>query len=254
MTAARALRGSKHPGAVPALLSSLAAQTKTRSSTTRDARLALIERIGELGSAENAPAMQPFLSDFDPRVAAAAAGVLNRWTGKPVGSTPQPARGYGGFSVRELNRLEGATAVVRLKKGGSFSLAFLAQEAPESVVGFARLVECGYYNGLTFHRVEPNFVIQGGSPGANEYSGYRTYMRDEVGLASNIRGTVGLSTRGRDTGDAQIYINLADNARLDHNYTVFAAVTSGMDVVDGILEGDEIAEVRLVLPVGRGTK
>ena len=56
------------------------------------------------------------------------------------------------------------------------------------------------------------------------------------------RGT----TRGRNTGDAQWYINLVDNARLDHNYTVFATVVSGMDVVDAILEGDEIAEIKLV--------
>jgi cyclophilin family peptidyl-prolyl cis-trans isomerase len=54
---------------------------------------------------------------------------------------------------------------------------------------------------------------------------------------------VGLSTRGRDTGDAQIFINLVDNVRLDHNYTIFGEVVNGMDVVDGILEGAEIASV-----------
>jgi cyclophilin family peptidyl-prolyl cis-trans isomerase len=136
-----------------------------------------------------------------------------------------------------------------MKNAGTFTLALLTWETPETVVGFARLVECGYYNGLTFHRVEPNFVIQGGSPGANEYAGYPYFMLDEVGLASNRRGTVGLSTRGRNTGDAQWYVNLVDNARLDHNYTVFATVVSGMDVVDAILEGDEIAEIKLVTPI-----
>jgi cyclophilin family peptidyl-prolyl cis-trans isomerase len=254
MTAARALRGSKGPGAVPALLSALGGQTRQRSSTSRDARLALLERVGELGTAEHAAALQPLLADFDPRVAAAAAAILERWAGLPSGPRDRLPSGYGGVAVEEVRRLDGATAVVRMKKGGSFTLALLAWEAPETAVGFARLAECGYYNGLTFHRVEPNFVVQGGSPGANEYAGYKSYMRDEVGLASNVRGTVGLSTRGRDTGDAQWYVNLADNARLDHNYTVFATVTSGMDVVDGVLEGDEIAEVRLVLPAGRRTK
>jgi cyclophilin family peptidyl-prolyl cis-trans isomerase len=60
------------------------------------------------------------------------------------------------------------------------------------------------------------------------------------------RGTIGISTRGRDTGDAQIFINLVDNARLDHEYTVFARVCSdrGMDVVDQIQEGDKISRVR----------
>ena len=89
-----------------------------------------------------------------------------------------------------------------------------------------------------------NFVIQGGSPGANEYSGDPLFMRDEVGL--HVRGTAGVSTRGRDTGDAQIFVNLVDSPRLDHVYTVFGTVVAGMDVVDGILEGDVIERVELV--------
>jgi cyclophilin family peptidyl-prolyl cis-trans isomerase len=92
--------------------------------------------------------------------------------------------------------------------------------------------------------VAPNFVIQGGSPGANEYAGEPHYMRDEVGL--HYRGTVGISTRGRDTGDAQIFVNLIDSPRLDHNYTVFGTVVAGMDVVDNILEGDVIERIELV--------
>jgi cyclophilin family peptidyl-prolyl cis-trans isomerase len=71
-------------------------------------------------------------------------------------------------------------------------------------------------------------------------------MRDEVGRVGHTRGTVGISTRGRDTGDAQIFINLVDNPRLDHEYTVFGIVT-GMDVVDTILEGDRMTRVT-VLP------
>jgi cyclophilin family peptidyl-prolyl cis-trans isomerase len=69
-------------------------------------------------------------------------------------------------------------------------------------------------------------------------------MRDEPGL--HLRGTVGISTRGRDTGDAQIFVNTIDSPRLDHIYTVFGTVTTGMPVVDGILEGDVIARVELV--------
>jgi cyclophilin family peptidyl-prolyl cis-trans isomerase len=72
------------------------------------------------------------------------------------------------------------------------------------------------------------------------------FLRDESGLESNVRGTVGISTRGRDTGDAQIYINTVDSDRLDHDYCVFARVTSGMDVVDGILEADVIARMKLI--------
>ena len=70
-------------------------------------------------------------------------------------------------------------------------------------------------------------------------------MRDELGLVSHRRGTLGISTRGRDTGDAQIFINLIDNFRLDHNYTVFARITEGMENVDKIQEGDVIESIEI---------
>jgi cyclophilin family peptidyl-prolyl cis-trans isomerase len=104
---------------------------------------------------------------------------------------------------------------------------------------FLKLVNVDrYYEGLTIHRIVPNFVIQAGSPGANEYAGHKDYMRDEIGL-KNTRGTVGLSTRGRNTADAQFFINLVDNRRLDGDYTVFGHVLpADMPVVDRIQEGD----------------
>ncbi len=89
-------------------------------------------------------------------------------------------------------------------------------------------------------------MIQGGSPGANEYIGDATFMRDEVGTWPHVRGAVGISTRGRDTGDAQIFIDLVDNPRLDHEYTVFAQVLNGIEIVDQILEGDVIERIEIL--------
>jgi len=86
-------------------------------------------------------------------------------------------------------------------------------------------------------------VIQGGSPGANEYVGLARFLRDELGTVPHVRGTVGMSTRGHDTGDAQWFVNLKDNIRLGPDYTVFAEVVEGMSVVDGILEGDAIQSI-----------
>jgi cyclophilin family peptidyl-prolyl cis-trans isomerase len=114
--------------------------------------------------------------------------------------------------------------------------------APLTSVRFLRLARAGYYNGLTFHRIVPNFVVQGGSPGANEYDGDALYVRDEISRLSNRRGTVGLSTRGRDTGDAQFFFNLVDNPRLDFDYTVFGQVAP-LEVMDRIVEGDTIASI-----------
>jgi cyclophilin family peptidyl-prolyl cis-trans isomerase len=146
----------------------------------------------------------------------------------------------------ELQRLASPRARVTIRQVGTFELALFTTQAPATVLRFAQLAAAGYYNGLTFHRVVPNFVIQGGSPGANEYVGDASFMRDEVGLWPHVRGAVGISTRGRDTGDAQIFVDLIDNPRLDHDYTVFAQVLNGIDVVDRVLEGDVIERIEII--------
>jgi len=126
---------------------------------------------------------------------------------------------------------------------GTIEVELAILEAPLTVENFVTLARKGYFNGLTIHRVVPNFVIQGGSPGANEYSGYKEFLRDEI-AASNVRGSVGLSIRGRNTGDAQFYVNLVDNPRLDGGYTVFARVFGeDMDTVDRIQEGDVMRSI-----------
>jgi cyclophilin family peptidyl-prolyl cis-trans isomerase len=150
------------------------------------------------------------------------------------------------LNADDLRRLAAPRARVTIRGVGAFELALFTSQAPAAVLRFAHLAEAGYYNGLTFHRVVPNFVIQGGSPGATEYIGDASFMRDEVGLWPHVRGAVGVSTRGRDTGDAQIFVDLVDNPRLDHEYTVFAQVLNGIEIVDQILEGDVIDRIEIV--------
>jgi cyclophilin family peptidyl-prolyl cis-trans isomerase/HEAT repeat protein len=161
--------------------------------------------------------------------------------------TPAPAAApQNDLDADDFRRLASPRARITIRAVGSFELALFTTQAPASVLRFARLAEAGYYNGLTFHRVVANFVIQGGSPGANEYIGDARFMRDEVGLWPHVRGAVGISTRGHDTGDAQIFVDLVDNPRLDHDYTVFAQVLNGIEIVDQILEGDVIERVEII--------
>jgi len=247
MTAARALDGTPDPGAaLPGLLAALARFTATDSDTARDPRLALLERIRQLGGQAQAGALKPYLSDRDPRVAELAASTLKEWTGAPHQASPAPPRAEAVPDEAELARLDGAALRVHLKGLGVFEAVLLVGEAPLSCARVARLAQAGYYNGLTFHRVVPNFLIQGGSPGANEFVGHDRYMRDEVGRVSHHRGAIGISTRGRDTGDAQFYVDTVDVPRLDHEYTVFALVLRGMEVVDAVLEGAVIDKVEVV--------
>src|SRR6185295_11713204 len=91
--------------------------------------------------------------------------------GSPVQTKTKPASRQSDIDGDDLRRLAGARARVTMKDMGAFELVLFTQEAPATVLRFVHLAESGYYNGLTFHRVVPNFVIQGGSPGANEYIG-----------------------------------------------------------------------------------
>jgi cyclophilin family peptidyl-prolyl cis-trans isomerase len=162
-----------------------------------------------------------------------------------VSATPAPLARAALPSRAELALLARTSVALHMRGGGTIVIALLPDLAPRNAWRFVSLARAGYFDGLTFHRWAANFVIQGGSPGANEYSGDGPFTRDEVG-GSHWRGTVGVSTRGRDTGDGQIFVNLVDNVRLDHVYTVFGFVSEGMDVVDAVLEGAVIerAEVR----------
>lgn len=246
LTAARALEGSPNRDkAAHALIAAFKRITAEGRDTSRDPRVAILVRLRELGGREHAPALQSCLTDFDPAVAAECAATLQAWTGARQLPTPKRAASRT-RAASSAAAFDATRARVTMKGGGTFDLRLLPEDAPATVARFVRLARQGYYNGLTFHRVVPNFVIQGGSPGANEYVGDGPFMRDELGLRTHARGTLGISTRGRDTGDAQIFVNLVDNPRLDHNYTVFAEITAGMDVVDGILEGDVIERIDIL--------
>ena len=189
----------------------------------------------------------PLLKDLDPKVAKAAAAVIAEWTGKAAEIETTHQRSTNAPTIED----RGSRAIVsfEMDNGRRFDVDLSAFDTPLTRTRFLSAVRAGYYNNLTFHRVVPNFIIQGGSPGANEYCGDCPFMRDEVG-GMHQRGTVGISTRGPDTGDAQIFINLVDNPRLDFDYTVFARVCRGMNVVDEIKEGDRIAQVSVLPTAG----
>jgi cyclophilin family peptidyl-prolyl cis-trans isomerase len=228
-----------------ALVEALARLTRTGADTSRDPRMAILNRLDALDARAVAPRLEAHLTDFDPVVAARTATLLSAWSGTVRTAAPKPVAGPR-VTRAQIQALRGRRLRVTMAGLGSFEVALDVDTAPVTAVRIAAHAAEGYYNGLTFHRVAPNFVIQGGSPGANEFAGAPRYLRDEVGL--HKRATVGISTRGRDTGDAQFFVNLVDSPRLDHQYTVFGSVTTGMDIVDAILEGDVIERIELVAP------
>lgn len=219
--AAIALKGSPRADVAPAARAAFERLVARDNASARDARLALLDAAGLPPEADRPPTTRLTLSRVE--LAEAAALALGR-------------------EVRVRVAMDAASG------GGSFVVRLRGDAAPIMGARLLALVRRGYYDGLTWHRVEHDFVIQGGSPGANEYVGWERYLRDELGGVSHARGTLGMSTRGHDTGDAQWFVNLRDNRRLDADYTVWGEVVEGMEVVDGILEGARIARIAVEAP------
>jgi cyclophilin family peptidyl-prolyl cis-trans isomerase len=246
-TAALVLRGlpaDMKEDATAALLDALKRLTEEESDTSRDPRVAILERLGETLAPQRSTDLLPYVADFDDEVIAAASKAFEQIVGGAPAEVKNKRRRY---PLQPNEQALGALpreAIIELDEG-TVAINLLRDVAPVTIARFAALVVEGAYNNRTFHRVVPNFVVQGGSPGANEYAGTTPrFMRDEVGpQASHIRGAVGISTRGRDTGDGQIFIDLVDVPRLDRDYTVFGYVREGMELVDKLLEGAVIKRI-----------
>jgi len=118
-------------------------------------------------------------------------------------------------------------------------------EAPLNVASFIDLARRGFYNGLTFHRVVPHFVIQGGDPRGDGSGGPGYTLRSEVGQRPFGRGTVGIADSGKDTGGSQFFITHTPTPHLDARYTVLGWVAAGMDAVDKVRQGDVIERVEI---------
>jgi peptidyl-prolyl cis-trans isomerase A (cyclophilin A) len=136
----------------------------------------------------------------------------------------------------------GAVQVQVVTSQGNFTIELLSERAPLTVAQFLKYVDQGHYAGTLFHRVIPNFVIQGGGFDTGyKLKGAPTRVVNESGNGlTNLRGTVGLARPSEPHGgDCQFYVNLFDNAALDPNqtrwgYAVFGKIVQGMDVVDRI--------------------
>lgn len=241
LTAAGLLRGSpRGRDLLDPLFDALSRSSAERAETSRDPRKALLARIEEFGSPADSTRLSPWLTDFDPVVAEEAARIRSAWTGRPALAAPRLLPEPPFPSPQALRAMRGVR--IEMEDGGVIEIALDPDGAPTNMARFVAMATRGDFAGRTFHRVVPNFVVQGGSPVANEYAGEADFTRDEVG-GHHARGTVGISTRGRDTGDGQIFLNLVDNARLDFDYTVIGRVTSGWEVMDRILEGAVIRQV-----------
>ena len=130
---------------------------------------------------------------------------------------------------------------------GIMKVEFYDQDAPKAVANFKDLANKGFYNGLNFHRVIPNFMIQGGCPKGNGTGGpgYTIDCELDGELQYHDKGVLSMAHAGRNTGGSQFFIchNRENTQHLDRNHTCFGKVVEGLDIVDQIKQGDKIIKV-----------
>ena len=128
---------------------------------------------------------------------------------------------------------------------GTIQIELAVNEAPLTSDNFMRLARSGFYNGLTVHRVVPNFVVQAGDPRGDSEGGPGHTIRDELNPLPYLRGTVGMALDWADTGGSQFFITTTPQPQLDARYTAFGRVIAGMDVVDELRPGDVMRRVQV---------
>lgn len=149
-------------------------------------------------------------------------------------------------------RVAGDEVAVIVTKKGEIRIRFFPQDAPNHVASFIELAQSGFYDGTTFHRVEPGFVVQGGDPysktgeGPVGTGGPGWRLKAEFNDRPHLKGTVAMArAQDPDSAGSQFYICLAPAPFLDGKYTVFGEVVEGMDVVERIEPGDVMLSVRI---------
>ncbi len=138
------------------------------------------------------------------------------------------------------------TAEIQTEKG-TMKVNFYDKDAPNTVANFVKLAKSGFYDGLTFHRVIPDFVIQGGCPNGigSGGPGYKIKCELDGENQYHDRGVLSMAHAGRDTGGSQFFVchSRTNTAHLDRNHTCFGKVVEGVDVVDAIRQGDKMLKV-----------
>ncbi|MCM3873389.1 MAG: peptidylprolyl isomerase [Pyrinomonadaceae bacterium] len=216
-----------------------------RDKVSNDAALAILEALDKQKSTAANDAIKLALESQDDLIRRRAVELLK-------------ASGAGDFASR-IGTLQTRNTVVDYKRAmsriglnvqaivstnkGSFTIELLPEEAPLNVDNFVQLARRRYFNGISFHRVVPNFVIQGGDPRGDGNGGPGYQIRCEINLAPFERGAVGMALSGKDTGGSQWFVTHSPQPHLDGGYTVFGRVVTGMDVVDRITRWDVIRSV-----------
>jgi len=231
-TAAMASAQLKDRSAIGAIRA-LAAKAKP------DVAVGLAQALAELDAKEAVPDLQSWLSSPHLSVRLATADALSKLTGQIV-----VAPRYDGPPPRRpKSTAEGETRLEVRTAKGDFEISLDLAQAPVTSAHLISLAKKGYFNNLTFHRIVPDFVAQGGDPRGDGTGGPGYPIRCEINRHPYTRSAVGMALSGKDTGGSQFFVTTSAQPHLEGKYTVFGEVTTGQEVIDSLLEGDVMLEV-----------
>ena len=204
--------------------------------------------LGLLRDSSAVPPLVSLLSFPDRTVALSASQALQAITGTDYASQIPP-RAEPIHTDFDFETLDGfpEPIVVRIETGsGTIRAELNRSAAPFTVLSFIRLAgERGFYDGTTFHRVVPNFVVQGGDPEGDGWGGPGYTIRSEFSPLRFDTGVLGMASAGKDTEGSQFFITHSPQPHLEGRYTIFGKVISGQEVVDRLLVGDRILRIRV---------
>jgi HEAT repeat protein/cyclophilin family peptidyl-prolyl cis-trans isomerase len=218
-----------------------------------DARVAAIRALGEQKDDTARQTLAAAAKSDPSRVARETAGRLLRSLGQePPPPGPEPIdRPYADYRSAMLPYepipgvpLYTPRAFIKTRKG-TIEIYLDVVQAPMTTSSFIRLAKRGFFDGLTFHRVVPGYVIQGGDPRGDGNGGPGYTLRCEIGERPYGRGAVGMALDGKDTGGSQFFITHVPTPQLDGGYTLFGWVVNGMDTVNATQQGDVIERIEI---------
>ena len=220
-----------------------------QSDVTYVARGAALAAIAAYGKSDAVPVLTEALSDPEWAVRVRALELLHGFDAEgDAAAAMRPAPVAHGIERYDLPRLIAppvSTAAYLDTDKGTIQIELAVLDAPLTIENFVTLARSGFYDGITFHRVVPNFVVQAGDPRGDGEGGPGFTIRDELNERSYGRGTVGMALDWADTGGSQFFITHSPQPHLDARYTVFGRVVDGMDVVDRLQPGDVLRKVRI---------
>jgi peptidylprolyl isomerase len=214
-----------------------------------EAKQSIIQAVEIMDTLRAVPFLGNVLLNPDPAVAARAVVSLHRLTGKNYSARLAqytiPKRTEEDWNLLESILPEQRVCITTNK--GVIIIELMKEHATFTVLNFVKLIKNHFYDGLCFHRVVPNFVVQGGDPRGDGWGGPGYTMRTEMSLVNYNRGSCGMASAGKDTEGCQFFITHISTPHLDGRYTIFARVVEGMEVADRLQIGDTIQSVRIVL-------